>query len=811
MGGKILPEKLARHIEAASYPNRKMIYFFSAAFVFGAWLLQQQADLPDLQAAVLLLPLLALWRVAAHVGGRSGRGLAAVSALASFVAMGFFWSAAFAQWKLADHLDVAWEGRDVEISGVVAELPQDFRFGRRFVLDVAQVFTPEARLPHHLSVVWYGTGTGAWQALRAGQVWRMTLRLHRPHGNRNPGGFDAEAWQLEHNIRAAGYVRNAPAPRLLSDAPWRPGYLTEHLREILRDRLAAALGERPYAGVILALAIGEQRAIPAGQWQVFTRTGVGHLLSVSGLHITMLASLVFLLVSRFWRLHAGWMLRLPAVRAATLAGLLAALGYAMLSGFAVPAQRTVYMLAVVAAALWFGWVSRRSAVLALAAVVVILLDPMAAISAGFWLSFGAVAIILLAGNGRMQPPGWVPGWARTQWAVTLALIPLTLAMFQQISLVSPLANAFAIPVVSLAVVPLSILAALVPWDPIAHLAHGILSVCMWPLEQLAQLPGAIWQQHAPPGWSVPVALIGAVWMLMPRGFPARWVGTGFFLPLFLSLPEKPAAGELWLTVLDVGQGLSAVLHTREHTLVFDSGPAVAERIDAGSRVVVPYLRHAGVRRLDTLVISHGDLDHSGGALSILEAMPVERLYASLPPLHPILQAARDAQTCHAGQRWNWDDVEFEFLHPAENQPDAGIKDNDRSCVLRVTGQHGVVLLPADIERRSEEQLLKSHPGKLKSSILLAPHHGSRTSSTSAFLHAVAPEFIVIPVGHHNRFGHPHPSVSARYRNLQSRVFRTDVDGAILIRIAGSGIEAQGWRDVERRYWHDPSSGTEQAW
>jgi competence protein ComEC len=788
-----------------------LIYLFSVALIAGAWLLQNQSWLPDLTGAATLVPLIAVWRIAAGAKGVSARVLSGIAAALTFSVAGFFWAAALAHWKLSDQLGENWEGRDVEVSGVVADMPQELRHGKRFALDISQVFTVDAELPGRVSVTWYGTPDLA-PAVRAGQVWRMTLRLHRPHGNGNPGGFDAEAWLLERGIRASGYVKNKPVPRLLSDMAWRGGYLVERMRENIRDELSAALGERRQAGVIIALAIGDQRAIPADQWQVFTRTGVSHLLSVSGLHITMLAGLVFMLAAKLWRMSAWLMLRLPAIRAATLAGFLAALTYAMLSGFAVPAQRTVYMLAVVATALWFGWTTRPSAVLALAAALVVLMDPMAVISAGFWLSFGAVAIIMLAGGGRVQPAGWLIAWARTQWAVTLALIPFMLAMFQQISLVSPLANAFAIPLVSLVVVPLSIAGALVPWDPIAQLAHWVMSVCMWPLEKLAALPGAVWQQHAPPLWAIPLAVAGAVWMLLPRGFPARWVGAGLLLPLFLSTPQRPAADEIWLTVLDVGQGLATVVRTREHALVFDSGPGIADRIDAGSRIVVPYLRYVGVRQLNAMVVSHGDLDHAGGALSIIEALPIGRLHTSLPAQHPIRVAMPDTENCVAGKSWDWDEVRFEFLHPTlESHADPQIKDNDRSCVLRVAGKYGSVLLSADIERGSEQQLVSTWGTSLKSDVLLAPHHGSRTSSTPEFLQAVAPGVIVIPVGHRNRFGHPHPLVSARYRLLGTRVYRTDLGGAISVKIGASGIDVHSWRDQARRYWHQSSSGMESQW
>ena len=371
------------------------LYLF--ALVAGAWLLQQQAVLPDLTGTTALVPAAVLWIMLARHSGTVFRALAHTIAMVTFAAIGFFWAAAVGQWKLADDLPEIWEGRDVEISGVIAEMVQPNDRGVRFVFDVERDYTLNARIPSRISLMWYGNDIESPPDLHAGQRWRMAVRLHRPHGNANPDGFDFEAWMLERGIRAVGYVRIQPTPHLTTALVWHPGYLLERSREATRKHLLAALGDRPYSGVIVALAIGDQQAIPADQWQVFTRTGVNHLMSISGLHITMVASIAGLLVLRLWRRSETLVLKLPAVRAATAFAFAVALAYAALSGFAVPAQRTVYMLAVVAVALWSGWTARSTAVLAAAAALVVVLDPMAVIAPGFWLSFGAVAVMMLAG------------------------------------------------------------------------------------------------------------------------------------------------------------------------------------------------------------------------------------------------------------------------------------------------------------------------------------------------------------------------------------------------------------------------------
>lgn len=776
------------------------------AFALGAWYLQQQAALPSLSTAAAIIPIALLAWLVIRRRWPAARAISAITGLAVFAIAGFLWAAAVAHWKLSSQLPELWEGRDLRVVAVVAEMTYPGERVTRLVLDIEKTITPNAEVPPRIAVNWYEemrAGSNADIPLRAGQRWTLTLRLRRPHANLNPHGFDSEAWMLEHGIRATGYVRREPGPVLVSESVWSATYAVERAREAIRGRLQTALTGRPYAGVITALAIGDQRSIPAHQWKVFTRTGVNHLMSISGLHITMVSSLVFALVLRLWRAWPRLALRLPALRAATGAGLVVAASYAALAGFAVPAQRTVFMLSVVAAALLSGWRWAPSAALGAALFVVVALDPMAPISAGFWLSFGAIAAIMLSVAGTGARVGWLRGWLRAQWAVTVALVPLLLALFQQVSIVSPFANAIAIPVVSLCVAPLALLGIVLPFDFIAISAHAIMAACMSLLEHLSQLPAVTWQQHAPPGWAIPLALAGAVWILLPRGFPARWAGTCLMLPLFLAPPPRPAAGELWLTLLDVGQGLAVVARTNNHALIFDAGPAYHEASDAGERIVVPYVRGEGIRALDAMVLSHDDLDHTGGASSVLAAIPVARLISSTPQRSGSGHAATPAERCESGQSWNWDGVRFEILHPNGNSYQVPrIKDNDRSCVLRMVSRFGSVLIPADIERRSERELLSSTASALQADVLVAPHHGSRTSSGEAFIAAVSPRLVLFAVGHRNPFGHPHPTVVARYYRNGVRALRSDISGAIILKFSASGIEVSTWRSLVPRYWHN---------
>jgi competence protein ComEC len=771
-------------------------------FAVGAWLLQREAELPAMRYAWFLLLVAPAYALARFAPGRVRHaGTVALAALS--LGAGFYWAAGLAQVRLADELPREWEGRDIEVVGVVASLPQPSERSVRFDFDVERVLTPDARVPERVTLSWWGRsrdGIAALPEVSAGERWRYTVRLKRPHGSANPHGFDYEAMLLERGVRATGYVRPGSSPERLAAMVHRPGYWVEALRERLRTRILRSLDGEPYAGVIAALVMGDQRAIPPDQWQTFTRTGVNHLMSISGLHVTMVAGLGFSLVYFLWRRSSRLTLRLPARKAAAVAGALTALFYTLLAGFAVPAQRTLYMICVVAVALWAGTAASASVVLCAALMVVVVLDPWAVTSAGFWLSFGAVASILFAVVNRVSQPHWLALWGRTQAAVTVALLPLLLALFQQVSLISPVANAFAIPVVSLVVVPVALAGSVLPFDAVLYVAHFVMAICMVLLDWLSALPHAVWQQHAPVEWAIAAGLAGTAWMMFPRGVPARWLGAVACLPLFFVVPPAPAPGELRVAVLDVGQGLSVVARTAQHALVFDTGAAYGPAADSGNRIVAPYLRAVGVRSLDGLIVSHDDSDHSGGALSLMQALPVGWLASSLPDMDPLPLIADEAFRCSAGQSWEWDGVRFDVLHPTRESYDATKKKNDLGCVLKLTAPGGSVLIPADVERRSEEALL-ARGADVAADVIVAGHHGSKTSSTADFIAAVRPAAVVFAVGYRNRFKHPHPDVVERYRDIGSDIYRTDADGAVLIDVTTEGgVRLERYRALYRRYW-----------
>jgi competence protein ComEC len=804
------------------------------AFAAGATLLQWQPGLPSVLPWLVGAGALALVTAAVRgVGAKSGiSGSVAARCKALLIAaivagaagaLGFGYAAWRAETRLADALPPAWEGVDIALVGIIDELPQSSDRGTRFAFAVETVGTPDAIVPARLSLAWYAQvrkdGTiDTPPPLAAGERWRLVVRLKRPHGNVNPNGFDIEAWLLENNLRATGYVRKDERNVRLDAFAGRPSDWIERTRERVRARILAALPDARYAGVIVALTIGDQRAIPEPQWRVFARTGITHLISISGLHVTVFAALAGAFAYALARRSVWLTTRLPARKLAALVGVVAAFVYVLLAGSQVPAQRTLLMLAVAAFGLWLARPGTASIIWLWALAVVVAWDPWAGITPGFWLSFGSVGLLLYAHVGRLSARPCAGRSARmgralraatrTQMLVTIGLVPMTLALFQVVSLISPLANALAIPVVTFVVVPLALAGIVIPVDVLWQAAQTIFAAMMMPLEWLSGLSGAVWQQHAPPPWAVAAALAGVVWLAAPRGVPGRALGAVWFLPLFVVLPPRPEPSTFRITVLDVGQGLAVVVETHRHTLLYDTGPRFTDDADAGSRIVAPFLRAAGIPRLGAMVVSHQDADHSGGALSLLQTVPVDWLASSLPEDNEIL-ARRAAEggmalRCVAGQRWDWDGVQFAVLHPPGAYYEIPrLKANDLSCVVRVDSDYGSALLTGDIEARSEAELLRGDPDALMVDVLLVPHHGSRTSSTPPFIAATAAAMAVFTPGYRNRFGHPRSDVVARYEAAGAQLWRTDHDGALVFDFGpGASLAPRALRAQDRRYWRE---------
>ena len=786
-------------------------------FVFGAWLLQQQPVLPSLYWWLAIIPAF-IFIAKSHAFLFQTAGLIKKISIFIFATLlGFLWAATFATIRLNDELPVDWQQKSINIVGTIATLPEVIEKGERFQFDVEKILTKDSsktlKVPQHISLNFYRDtkppnpekNPSLSNFFHAGERWQLTVKLKRPHSTYNPHGYDFEGWALENNIRATGSISSKSDYKKLHHFVWRPNYLVERTREKVGNQISQSLANKPYAGVIRALVIGDDSQITQAQWNVYLRTGVNHLMSISGLHITMLAGLAFAIAAFIWRRVPSLAMRMPTRKAATIVGLLVAVLYALLAGMSVPTQRTLTMLITFALALLLGKNLAISRALAIALIVVVLLDPWASISAGFWLSFGAVAIIAYVSAGRLAAASWLKQAIHTQWAITLGLLPLLIVLFGQTSIVSPLANAFAIPIISLLVVPLAILGSIIHVDFILQAAHFILTICMQGLNWLAALP--TWQQAAPPMWALVSAVFGVLWLLLPRGFPQRWLGFILLMPLFFAnsaWPKTgPARGAMQVAVLDIGQGLAVVVKTANHTLLYDAGPKYNEQSDAGGRIVVPYLRGEGIKKLDGFIVSHNDIDHSGGAPSVLAQVPMG-WFASSFTESDSFKLPPNALKCFAGQHWQWDGVSFEVLYPSwQSYNNASLSDNNRSCVVKISSQFGSILLTGDIEALAETSLLTASNDKLKSDVLIAPHHGSKTSSTVNFVQAVGAKQVIFTVGYLNRFKHPKPMIEKRYAESVALLYRSDYSGALLIDFAHKmPLQILAWRQAQPRYWHD---------
>ncbi len=767
-----------------------------AGFVAGVLLLQCSPCLfPPVAAGVaaLLVSLSAGWLAWRRPRGRTSR---TVLVVLGALLCGFAYANGRAQWRMAETLSSRLEGRDLALTGTVLSLPETVPGGQRFLFRVDE---GDEGIPRGLSLAWLSESEEAGvPVMHPGQRWLLHCRLKRIHGLINPGGFDFEAWALSQGIRATGSIRNDSGnhPLEARPAPWNlvPVLWVEQARDRVRTGILSGLPGARWAGGIVALVVGDQSLIRSEDWQLFWNTGVGHLISISGLHITLLAGLAARVV--------GWIQ--PSLRVRWIAGFVVAAAYALLAGFSVPTQRTLYMIGIVTLARFAQVTAPASFVLVGALFAAVLADPWAPLSVGFWLSFGAVAALMYADAYAVgRSSGWQAAM-RTQWSASWALVPLLLLLFGQISLVSPLANAFAVPLVSLGVVPLALLGALPGLGFCLQGAHGLFAAVAWALAWIGKWPFAVWSAATPTPAAFAAGVLGLAFLLAPAGLPGRRAGILALGALLAAPAPRPETGGLWMDVLDVGQGLAVVLRTRGHALVYDAGPRYSAESDGGSRVLLPVLRALGVQRLDGLVVSHRDTDHSGGAGSLLKAVPTQWLLSSLEPGHPLHALVPRSVPCAAGQHWEWDGVRFDLLHPlAQDVWDETRKTNDRGCVLRVTAQGRRLLLPADIEAASEQDLLARDREGLAADLLIVPHHGSRTSSSPDFLDAVTPHWAIFTVGYRNHFGHPKPDVMARYTARHIVPLRTDETGAVSVAVEGGQITLATARTRFPHYWQAP--------
>jgi len=755
---------------------------------------------------------------------------------------------------LRGQMPPALEGRNLDVVGVVVAMPQRSESGLRFrfAIESALLEGQPVRIPPQVYLAWYGGAVSgmdgvhadrAVAALEAGERWQWRVRLKAPHGQMNPGGFDYELWLWEQGLQATGYVRTGaqdPAPVRLTQTYTHPvEWARQSVRDAIVNRFATGPGDPAQArraGVVAALVTGDQSAIDRSDWDVFRATGVAHLMSISGLHITLFAWLAAALVGALWRQSAvwgwPWCLHWPAPHAAVVGGVVLAAAYALFSGWGVPAQRTVWMLAMVGLLRLSGRIWPWIWVWTVALFVVVLMDPWAMYQAGFWLSFVAVGVLFATSppvahrSEVLQEPApdraWLQGihpwrWLETfrsllreQWVVTWALTPLSVLFFGQISVVGLLANLLAIPWVTLVVTPLAMGGVL--WSGLWSWAVLSLQPLQLLLAEMASWSWATAYVATPPLGLALIALVGGLWMAMPWPWKLRCLGIPLVLHALGWQVPRPLPGHFELLAPDLGQGNAVLVRTAQHSLLYDAGPRYSVESDAGHRVVVPLLRRWN-ERLDTLLLSHRDSDHTGGAGAVMGMQPTLTVLSSLEWGHPLLNASKplnaDSQgpiRCAAGQSWTWDGVVFEVLHPLAQDYIQGARSNSLSCVLRISNALQTALLVGDIEAPQERALLERAKGaggsafSLKADVLLVPHHGSKTSSTEGFIDAVSPRWAWVQAGYRNRFGHPASEVVARYRLRNIELVDSAHCGAMQWRSDQAGV-MQCERTTARRYWH----------
>lgn len=745
------------------------------SFALGCWLLLQLPSVPSILWLWTLLPTFVLL-------------LFSKTRLFSIITLGALWSLFYANSTLNDRLPENLVGQDLIVTGIVSSIPKQNK--RRLSFEFSPESSSAYKLPDKLRLIWYHPLA---QDINAGEKWMLTVRLKQIRGMMNPGSFDYEGWLFQQGINATGYVRTASTNKRLAVATT---FSINALRQSLIERIEVHLADSKNLGLIQGLTAGVRDNITSQQWQVLRLSGTSHLLAISGLHIGLAAAVGFFSFKWLWARRSNNLLLLPSKEAGAIGGFATALLYAAMAGFSIPSQRALIMVTMFMITLIIRQSAFMNSILALSLLIILIIDPSAILSVGLWLSFSAVSIILFISQNRFPAPRWQ--WAKIHTLIAFGLTPLLLLFFMQTSLIAPLANFIAVPAISFFVVPLLLLGSLLIWliEPIGlalfQLADWLLGL-LWPILQfLADLPFSHWSSPILPTFYWLSVLLGTFLLLLPHRFPAKWLGLIGLMPLFLYQPERPAEDEFWFTLLDVGQGLAAVIQTKNHTLVFDTGPKFSDNFNTGTAIVMPFLQQQGINQLDTLIISHGDNDHIGGALALINTLPIHSVISSAPELLP------NAEHCFGGQSWQWDGVSFLMLHPHKN--DRG-SENNLSCVLKVSTANKSVLLTGDIEFKTEKLLIRRYSSKLTSTLLVAPHHGSTTSSHSAFIDAVNPDIVLFPVGYGNRYGFPKDKIVALYHAKNISTFNTAQSGAILFKINPKTIsEPVLWRHQARRIW-----------
>ncbi|MES2823777.1 MAG: DNA internalization-related competence protein ComEC/Rec2 [Pseudomonadota bacterium] len=732
--------------------------------------------------------------------------------------------------------------QDILVEGKVIDLPEEDSRRQQFIFavakahlvgDSANILTP---FPKKISLSSYGK-----LRVKAGEEWRLLVKLKKPRGFVNPGGFDYQVSLLRRGIGAVGYIRESALNQLArSQPPFSIIVLRYQLQQWLMQK-----SQSPHKNILIALLVGDTSLLEKQHWQELQQTGTTHLIAISGLHIGFFAIVGFLVGNFVGRFSQLLWHTCPSLLVGHFFAFFCATFYSVIAGLNIPTLRTLIMLAVVQCCLAWRRTFRGSDTLLLALVCVLLYDPLAAFDIGFWLSFGAVGMLIFCFSGRVKAsqkkpnsafaphiklpfssaillPGYFFEFIRSQWVMFVGLL-IPLAMLVHTSpLLAPLANLVAIPLVTFFVVPCLIVAASCHLIFVAvgvglesfflHCAElGLLWLHLW-LQYLLELgAGKLNPLINFNSTAIPLACVSVFLILLPPKLGNKWLGiAGVFIALLIPFKPLPA---LQMLVFDVGQGTAILLRTPQHQLLYDTGPWYTENFDAGSALIVPYLQSHGLQRLDTVVVSHNDKDHSGGLVGVLAKTRVETLLLGEPEkykaaltsekqLMMVSQFGKNPlsiDSCHQVEPWQWDQVRFRFLTWPIN---ASAKSNNHSCVLLVEYLDHKILLTGDIEKDVEAVLL-AQDSLAQVKVLVAPHHGSHTSSTQALVAQTQPDYVIYSAGYRNQFGHPHKVIQARYLAANAKPLNTAYSGSIEFNWSlGKLTSIHEYRYFSRRYWFD---------
>lgn len=717
--------------------------------------------------------------------------------------LGFSWSLIIAHQRLTQQLPKILEGKTLMAKGRILTIPENHSGAVRFDFLIQNLETSVAiRYPVPVRIKGYFyKNSKVLTDFKKGDIWQFALRLRRPRAFWNPGSFDYQAELFQQNICATGY--------LLDKYPWyliqraNAYYFIDNLRQKITENVKKALQDYPLVGLISALTTGIRCEITDEQWQVMRGTGTNHLFAISGLHLAFIAGMIYWIV-RFICCRLPYVtLYIPAPKIASALTLLSAIFYSALAGFAIPTQRALLMLSVFSLAI----IKRRylsswhSFYLAL--LIILIIEPFSVLSASFWLSFTAVILIFYAVSNRIKPLKNWRAWCRIQLTVSLGLIPLSLLFFHQISWISFAANLIAIPTIGFLILPLSLLGSLLSLVSLAFGSHILIFAeqlleLLWKvLNFFSEIRLAQYYAYLASPCILISSLMGMLLLLAPKGMPARCLGFIWILPLFFGQIQRPEYGDIWIHLLDVGQGLASVVRTQHHVLIYDTGPRLSPSFDAGKLVVLPFLQTIGVQKVNLMVISHGDNDHSGGAMIILKQIQVDRVLSSIPKKF----LPNIVNLCEEKMHWQWDGISFEILYPPKHHFYIG---NNSSCVLKISNRLQSILLVGDIEKAAESYLIHAKQKDLQSTVLIVPHHGSKTSSSIEFLNLVQPLNALFPTGFHNRFKFPHKIVLNRYQRLGSKIYNTATQGTITLKLNtfSNTIQAETYYEKNHHFWQN---------